>query len=144
MSFNFMAAVTVRSDFGAQENEICHYFHFFPIYLPWSDGAHNRCSINICWMNKWAIYVFGFLCRVWTCFINFILFIYFCLFVLGVMWSGIWGLSSPTRDQSHAPCSANRVLTAGPPGKSHILFILNPQGPLMRPECMSIEWMKDF
>jgi len=30
MSFNFMAAVTVYSDFGAQENKICHYFHFSP------------------------------------------------------------------------------------------------------------------
>ena len=29
-SFNFMVAVTVYSDFGAQENKICHYFHFFP------------------------------------------------------------------------------------------------------------------
>ena len=24
----FMAAVTVHSDFGAQENKICHCFHF--------------------------------------------------------------------------------------------------------------------
>ena len=31
---NFMAAVTVHSDFGAQENKIWHCFHFFPIYLP--------------------------------------------------------------------------------------------------------------
>ena len=30
-----MAAVTIRSDFGAQEEEICHYFHLFPFYLPW-------------------------------------------------------------------------------------------------------------
>ena len=30
---NFMAAVTIRSDFEAQENKICHCFHFFP-YLP--------------------------------------------------------------------------------------------------------------
>ena len=29
VSFNFMAAVTVHSNFGAQENKICHYFHFF-------------------------------------------------------------------------------------------------------------------
>ena len=36
--FNYMAALTVCSDFGAQENKICHCFHFFPIYLPWSDG----------------------------------------------------------------------------------------------------------
>ena len=38
---NFMAAVTVCSDFGAQENRVCHCFHCFPIYLPWSDG--NGC-----------------------------------------------------------------------------------------------------
>ena len=30
----FVAVVTVHSDFGAQENKICPYFHFFPIYLP--------------------------------------------------------------------------------------------------------------
>ena len=30
----FVAAVTNYSDFGAQENKICHCFHFFPIYLP--------------------------------------------------------------------------------------------------------------
>ena len=27
----------ICSDFGAQENKICHCFHFFPIYLPWSN-----------------------------------------------------------------------------------------------------------
>ena len=27
---NFMTAVTVHSDFGAQENKICHCFHSFP------------------------------------------------------------------------------------------------------------------
>ena len=31
---NFMAAVTICSDFGAQENKVCHCFHCFPIYLP--------------------------------------------------------------------------------------------------------------
>ena len=38
-SFNFTAAVTICSDFGAQENKICHCFHFCPFYLPWSDGT---------------------------------------------------------------------------------------------------------
>ena len=28
VSFNFMAAVTVHSDFEAQENKFCHRFHF--------------------------------------------------------------------------------------------------------------------
>ena len=36
-SFNFMAVVTVCSDFGAHKNKVCHCFHCFPIYLPWSD-----------------------------------------------------------------------------------------------------------
>ena len=31
--FNFMAAITIHSDFGVQENKICHCFHVFPIYL---------------------------------------------------------------------------------------------------------------
>ena len=30
VSFNFMAAVTICIDFGAQENKICHCFHFSP------------------------------------------------------------------------------------------------------------------
>ena len=29
-SFNFMAAVTICSDFGAQENKVSHCFHCFP------------------------------------------------------------------------------------------------------------------
>ena len=28
-----MAAVTILRDFGAQENEVCHCFQFFSIYL---------------------------------------------------------------------------------------------------------------
>ena len=35
VSFNFMPAVTICSDFGAQENKVCHCFHCFPIYLTW-------------------------------------------------------------------------------------------------------------
>ena len=33
-SLNFIAAVTICSDFGAQENKVCHCFHYFSIYLP--------------------------------------------------------------------------------------------------------------
>ena len=36
-SFNFVAAVTIGIDFGAQENEIWHCFHFFPVSLPWGE-----------------------------------------------------------------------------------------------------------
>ena len=36
---NFMAAITICSDFGAQKIKGWHCFHCFPIYLPWSDGT---------------------------------------------------------------------------------------------------------
>ena len=55
-----MAAVTVCSNFGAQENKICHCFHCFPIYLPWSDGTrcHDLSFLNIefqaCSTLSWA------------------------------------------------------------------------------------------
>ena len=47
-SFNFVAAVIIHSDIGAQENKICHCFHFFPFYLPWSDGTriHDLSFMN--------------------------------------------------------------------------------------------------
>ena len=51
VSFNFMAAVTICSDFGAQKKKACHWFHCFPIYLPWSDGT--RChdlGFFECWV----------------------------------------------------------------------------------------------
>ena len=45
-SFNSMAAVTICSDSGAQENNICHCFL---VYLPWSDGTrcHNLSFLNV-------------------------------------------------------------------------------------------------
>ena len=48
-SFNFMAAVTICSDFGAQENKVWHCFHCFPIYLSWSDGTecHDLSFLNV-------------------------------------------------------------------------------------------------
>ena len=58
---NFLAAVTICSDFGAQENKVCHCFHCFPIYLPWSDGmgCHDLSFLNIeqrgqkCFLKDW-------------------------------------------------------------------------------------------
>ena len=38
-----MAAVTIYSDFGAQENKVCHSFHCFPIYLPWTQSCPTLC-----------------------------------------------------------------------------------------------------
>ena len=38
-----MAAITICSDFGAQKNKVSHWFHYFPIYLLWTDrtGCHD-------------------------------------------------------------------------------------------------------
>ena len=46
---NFMAAVAIHCDFGAQEKKICHCFHFFLMYLPWSDGTgcHDPRFLNV-------------------------------------------------------------------------------------------------
>ena len=33
-----MAVLTIHGDFEAQEEEMCHYFHIFPFYLPWSEA----------------------------------------------------------------------------------------------------------
>ena len=38
-AFNFMAAITICSDFGAPQNKDSHCLHSFPIYLAWSDGT---------------------------------------------------------------------------------------------------------
>ena len=43
-----MAAISICCDFGAQENKVCHCFHCFPIYLPWSHGT--RCHDLSFWM----------------------------------------------------------------------------------------------
>ena len=45
-----MAAVTIHIEFGAQENEICHCFHYFPMYLPWNDGTGCQIFVFECWV----------------------------------------------------------------------------------------------
>ena len=46
---NFMVAVTICSDFGAQVNKIYHCFHFPPIYFLWTDGTgcHDFSFLNV-------------------------------------------------------------------------------------------------
>ena len=41
--------VTICSDFGAPQNKVCHCFHCFPIYLPWSDRTrcHDLSFLNV-------------------------------------------------------------------------------------------------
>ena len=44
-----MAAVTICSDFEDPKNKVSHCFHYFPIYLPLSDGTrcHDLSFLNI-------------------------------------------------------------------------------------------------
>ena len=51
--FNFMAVVTICSDFGAQENKVSHCFLFLPIYLPWSDRTGS--TILVFWMLSFKL-----------------------------------------------------------------------------------------
>ena len=46
---NFMAVVTICSDFGTQKNKVSHCFHCVPICLPWSDGTtcHDLHFLNV-------------------------------------------------------------------------------------------------
>ena len=39
-----MTAVTICNDFETQEYKVCHCFHCFLIYLPWSD--RTRCNLK--------------------------------------------------------------------------------------------------
>ena len=59
-----MAAVTICSDFRTQENKICHYFHFFPIYLPWSDRTrcHDLSFLNVEFLRQFfPLFSFSFI-----------------------------------------------------------------------------------
>ena len=50
-SYNFMAAITICSYFGAPQNKVCHCFHCFPIYLPWSHEVMGPdAMILVSWM----------------------------------------------------------------------------------------------
>ena len=42
LSSDFTATVTIHSNFGAQEEEIYHYFCIFPFYLPCSNGTRGH------------------------------------------------------------------------------------------------------
>ena len=62
ITFFFMAAVTIHSDFGAQKEDICRCFHHFPLYLPLSNGArcHDLSSFFLIFSLKLAISLLSF------------------------------------------------------------------------------------
>ena len=60
-----MAAVTICSDFGAQEKKLCHCFHYFPIYLLWSDGTrcHDLSFLMLSFKPTFSLSSFTFIKR---------------------------------------------------------------------------------
>ena len=63
-----MAAITVRSDFGAQENKVCHCFHCFPICLPQSDETryHDLCFWMLSFKQSFSLSSFTFIKRLFS------------------------------------------------------------------------------
>ena len=63
-----MAAITIFSDFGAQENKVSHCFHSFPIYLPWSDGVrcHDLCFMKVDFKPAFSLSSFTFIKRLFS------------------------------------------------------------------------------
>ena len=63
-----MAAVIIRSDFGAHQNKVSHCFHFIPIYLPWSDGTkcHDLHFLNVKFKPDVSLSYFTFINRLFS------------------------------------------------------------------------------
>ena len=63
-----MAGVTICSDFGSQENKVCHCFHCFPIYLPWSDrtGCHDLSFFNLSFKPAFSLSSFTVIKRLFS------------------------------------------------------------------------------
>ena len=63
-----MAAVTVHSDFGTQENKVCHCFHCFSIYLPWRDGTgcHDLSFRMLSFKSTFSLSSFTFIKRLFS------------------------------------------------------------------------------
>ena len=55
-----IAFLTICSDFGAQENKVCHCFHCFLIYLTWRDGTrcHDLSFLNVEFQANFFIFLF--------------------------------------------------------------------------------------
>ena len=63
-----MGAVIICSGFGAPQNKVSHYFHCFPIYLPWSDGTkcHDLHFLNVEFKPDVSLSFFIFITRLFS------------------------------------------------------------------------------
>ena len=83
-------------------------FHFTLVLLDISPGPGAPGCTHSLWIlpqQSWQKFLKFFLC-------------YIFIYLLAVP-CRVWGLSSLTRDGTHAPCIGSRVLTTGLPDKSH-------------------------
>ena len=46
-----MAALTIHSDFGAQENKVCYSSHFFPHFLFCHEVSHGTECHDLSFLN---------------------------------------------------------------------------------------------
>ena len=53
---------------GCQENKVCHCFHFFPIYLLWSDGTrcHDLSFLNVEFWASFFTLLFTFIKKLFS------------------------------------------------------------------------------
>ena len=63
-----MAAVTICSDFGAQENKVSHCFHCFPTCLPWNHGTgcHHLSFLILNFKPAFSLSSFTFIKRLFS------------------------------------------------------------------------------
>ena len=63
-----MATITICSDFWAQKNKVCHCFHCFPIYSPWSDGTGciDHSFLNVELLANFSLSSFTFIKRLFS------------------------------------------------------------------------------
>ena len=66
--FNFMAAVIICSDFGAQKNEVSHCFHCFPIYLHEVMGPDDMIFVfgMLSFKTNFSLFSFTFMKRLFS------------------------------------------------------------------------------
>ena len=63
-----MAAVTICGDFGAPKDKVCHCFHCFSIYLPWTEGTrrHDLRFLNVEFKPTFSLSSFTFIKRLFS------------------------------------------------------------------------------
>ena len=120
-----MAAVIVHSDCRDQENKICHYFHFFSFYLPWSNGTrcHDLSFLNVKFQASFSLSSFIFIKRL------------FSLSSFSLFW--LCHLQFGSKVVNISPCNLDSSLGYSSPAFCIMYFAykLSKQGDNIQPWC---------